>query len=65
MIYSEMYRFNKDYIFRIEFFGGILINRHNFQILELGYNEAVWLVALEFAEGNIICATKVVEALVY
>lgn len=60
-----MYRFNKDYIFRVEFFGGILINRKNFQMLELEYSEAVWLVALEFAEGNVTCATKVVEALGY
>jgi len=60
-----MYRFNEDYIFRVEYFGGILINRRNFQILELGYNETVWLTALEFARGNLTCATKVTEALGY
>ena len=60
-----MYKFNKDYIFRVEYFGGILINRHNFQILELDYNEAVWLTALEYSKGNVTCAKRVTQELGY
>lgn len=58
------YKLNENVLFRIEFFGGLVINRKNFQRMELSKDETIYLKALEKVSGNSSLAYKIASNMI-
>ena len=55
------YKLDENVLFRVEFFGGVVISKKNFQRMELSKAEAVYIKALEKVNGNNSLAQKIVR----
>ncbi len=56
-------RLKKDWLFRLEFFGGLLINRKTFERYELTFDEALYLKAVNYLDSEE--AIKVVSEILH